>query len=163
MQQILQYRFHRQLKENFHRRSLSERLLTDTAHMETRSDLQLAMSRRFTIQIMLQSVWRSVQLWVRLQDVLSRDLTQIREIKSFSLEDAQDVTESVVLQVHQRHTIQSLHQYAELRYKRVMHLQRESFRDFSEEKRSATSSRNVTISVPAEFLLLSESLLTDFA
>ncbi len=47
--------------------------------------------------------------------------------------------------------------------KRVMHLQRESFRDFSEEKRSAISSRNVTISVPAEFLLLSESLLTDFA
>lgn len=46
---------------------------------------------------------------------------------------------------------------------RVMHLQRESFRDFSEEKRSAISSRNVTISVPAEFLLLSESLLTDFA
>ena len=163
MQQILQYRFHRQLKVSFHRRSLSERLLTDTAHMETRSDLQLAMSRRFTIQIMLQSVWRSVQLWVRLQDVLSRDLTQIREIKSFSSEDAQDVTESVVLQVHQRHTIQSLHQYAELRYKRVMHLQRESFRDFSEEKRSAISSRNVTISVPAEFLLLSESLLTDFA
>ena len=137
--------------------------LTDTAHMETRSDLQQAMSRRFTIQIMLQSVWRSVQLWVRLQDVLSRDLTQIREIKSFYSEDAQDVTESVVLQVHQRHTIQSLHQYAELRYKRVMHLQRESFRDFSEEKRSAISSRNVTISVPAEFLLLSESLLTDFA
>ena len=163
MQQILQYRFHRQLKENFHRRSLSERQLTDTAHMETRSDLQQAMSRRFTIQIMLQSVWRSVQLWVRLQDVLSRDLTQIREIKSFSSEDAQDVTESVVLRVHQRHTIQSLHQYAELRYKRVMHLQRESFRDFSEEKRSAISSRNVTISVPAEFLLLSESLLTDFA
>ena len=87
--------------------------LMDTAHMETRSDLQLAMSRRFTIQIMLQSVWKSVQLWVRLQDVLSRDLTQIREIKSFSLEDAQDVTESVVPQVHQRHTIQSLHQYAE--------------------------------------------------
>ena len=163
MQQILQYRFHRQLKESFHRRSLSERQLTATAHTETRSDLQQAMSRRFTIQITLQSVWRSVRLWVRLQDVLSRDLHLIREIRSFFSEVAQDVTESVELQVHQRRTIQSLHQSAELRYKRVMHLQRESSRDFSEEKKSAISSRNVTISVPAEFRLLSVSLLTDFA
>ena len=86
---------------------------------------------------MWQSVWRSVQLWVRLHDVLSRDLTQIREIKSFSSEDAQVVTESVVLQVHQRHTIQSLHQYAELRYKRVMHQPKERFRDYSAAEKSA--------------------------
>ena len=39
-----------------------------TAHMVTRSDWQQDLSMRFIIQIMWQSVWRSVLLWGLLQD-----------------------------------------------------------------------------------------------
>ena len=76
-----------------------------------------------------------------------------REIKSFSSEDVQDVTESVVLQVHQRHTIQSLHQCAALRFRKVMLLLSVRSSVCSAVKKSAILLRNVMTLVQAVYQL----------
>ena len=61
---ILRFLCQRRFTASSHRRSLLQVLLTDTAHMVTRSDLRQATLRRFIILIMLQREWKSVLLWV---------------------------------------------------------------------------------------------------
>ncbi len=79
---------------------------------------------------MLQSEWRSVQLWVLLQDVLLSVRILIREISSSFSADVQDVTAVVVQQVHPRYIQKSLSRHVVLRYRKVMHLQSVRSRDY---------------------------------
>ena len=74
-------------------------------------------------------------LWVLLQDAMLSVKILIREILSFFSEVVQVVMVSVVLQVLQRHILQSLLMYVEQKFRKVMHLQRERFSVFSEEKK----------------------------
>ena len=85
----------------------------------------------------------SVQLLRR----MLRDLHLILEISLSSLVDVQVVTVAVVQQDLQRHTHLNHLQLAVLRFRRVMLLQKENFRDFSEEKKLLLSLRNVMTSV----------------
>ena len=71
------------------------------------------------------------------------------------LEDVPDVTESVEQPDHPRHTIQSLLPYVAQKYRKVTHQPSVNYRDYSAEKKSATSSRNVMTSEQAVCLLQS--------
>ena len=73
--------------------------------------------------------WKLVQLW----ELLLRSMLSVRalipETSLCFLAEEQEETAAAEQQVHPRLMIQNLLQAAEQKFRRVMHLQRESFRD----------------------------------
>ena len=96
-------------------------------------------------------------LWVLLPDVRLSVRILIREISLSYLEDVQDVTVSVVLQVLPRFIQKLLLKCAVLRYRKVMLLLSVRSSVCSAVKKSAILSRNVMTLVQAVFPLLSVS------
>ena len=87
---------------------------------------------------MLQNVWRSEQYSGQHQDVQSSEKLQILEISlSFSV-DVPDVTDAVEQPDLPKYIQKSLSRPVEQKYRKVMHLQKERSRDYSEEKKSAS-------------------------
>ena len=100
-------------------------------------------------------------LWQQLQEQASFVKILIRMISSSCSVDVQDVTAVVVRQVLPRCTRQHLLRPAVQRFRRVMHRQSVSYRDYSADRKSARLSRSVMTLVQAVFLLPSVSLQTD--
>ena len=65
------------------------------------------------------------------------------------------MTAAVVLQVLLKYIQRNLLKLVVQKYRKVMHLQKEKFRDYSEEKKSAKLLKNVTTLVQVVFLLQS--------
>mgnify|MGYP000485445689 CR=1 FL=1 len=91
------------VKETLKGKLPQKKLVRGAAHGYSSYGNQIGLAtgyvKKSIIRITLQNVWKSVQLWVLLQDVQLSVRILIREISSSFLADVPDVTVSVVLPV----------------------------------------------------------------